>query len=62
MKPGGLARINPVSGKVRSIGPSDGLACDPEDVFMDREGRLWLPTLCGLFINERPSDRTAWRE
>jgi PAS domain S-box-containing protein len=54
MKPGGLARINPVSGTVRHIGPGDGLACDPEDLFVDRHGRLWLPTACGLFLNQRP--------
>jgi ligand-binding sensor domain-containing protein len=54
MKPGGLARIDPASGKVRRIGAREGLACDPEDVFVDRQGRLWLPTACGLFRNERP--------
>jgi signal transduction histidine kinase/CheY-like chemotaxis protein/ligand-binding sensor domain-containing protein len=55
MKPGGLARINSVSGSARIVGRSDGLPCDPEDVFVDRRGRLWLPTLCGLFLNEQPS-------
>jgi ligand-binding sensor domain-containing protein len=55
MKPGGLARIDPVSGKIRLAGPKDGLPCDPEDVFVDRHDRLWLPTKCGLFLNERPS-------
>jgi ligand-binding sensor domain-containing protein len=55
MKPGGLARIDPVSGKIRLAGPKDGLPCDPEDVFVDRHDRLWLPTLCGLFLNEQPS-------
>ncbi len=55
MKPGGLARIDPASGKVRLVGPKDGLPCDPEDVFVDRHDRLWLPTLCGLFLNEQPS-------
>jgi PAS domain S-box-containing protein len=54
LKPGGLARIDPVSGKVRHIGAGDGLACDPEDLFVDRRGRLWLPTTCGLFLNEQP--------
>jgi PAS domain S-box-containing protein len=54
LKPGGLARIDPVSGKVRRVGPGDGLACDPEDLFVDRQGRLWLPTACGLFLNQRP--------
>jgi ligand-binding sensor domain-containing protein len=55
MKPGGLARIDSVSGKIRLAGPKDGLPCDPEDVFVDRHDRLWLPTKCGLFLNERPS-------
>jgi PAS domain S-box-containing protein len=54
-KPGGLARIDPVSAKVRPSGPTDGLPCDPEDVFVDRQGRLWLPTMCGLYVNETPS-------
>jgi signal transduction histidine kinase/ligand-binding sensor domain-containing protein/CheY-like chemotaxis protein len=55
MKPGGLARIDPVSGKIRLAGPRDGLPCDPRDVFVDRHDRLWLPTECGLFLNEQPS-------
>ena len=55
MKPGGLARIDPVSGKVRRIGTRDGLACDPEDLFVDRRGRLWLPTTCGLFLIKQPA-------
>ena len=55
MKPGGLARIDPVSGKVRRIGANDGLPCDPEDLFVDRRDQLWLPTACGLFLNKRPS-------
>jgi len=55
MKPGGLARIDNVSGKIRRIGAKDGLPCDPEDLFVDRRDRLWLPTGCGLFLNERPS-------
>jgi signal transduction histidine kinase/ligand-binding sensor domain-containing protein/CheY-like chemotaxis protein len=54
-KPGGLARIDPVSGKIRPSGSQDGLPCDPEDVFVDRHDRLWLPTMCGLFVNGTPS-------
>jgi PAS domain S-box-containing protein len=75
MKPGGLARIEPISGKISLVGATDGLPCDPEDVFVDRHGRLWLPTRCGLFRNDRPSvsnrvnrvetpesfGRTAWK-
>ena len=55
MKPGGLARVDPVSGKIRLVGLKDGLPCDPEDVFVDRHDRLWLPTMCGLFLNKQPS-------
>jgi signal transduction histidine kinase/ligand-binding sensor domain-containing protein/CheY-like chemotaxis protein len=55
MKPGGLARVDPVSGKIRSVGAGDGLPCDPEDVFVDRHDRLWLPTTCGLFRNDQPA-------
>jgi PAS domain S-box-containing protein len=55
MKPGGLARIDPVSGRIRTIGPKDGVPCDPEDVHVDQHDRLWLPTGCGLFLNDRPS-------
>jgi len=54
-KPGGLARIEPGSDRIRRITAVDGLPCDPEDVFVDRGDRLWLPTRCGLFVNERPS-------
>src|SRR5262249_5682324 len=54
-KPGGLVRINPVSGKISPSGPRDGLPCDPEDVFVDGRDRLWLPTMCGLFVNTAPS-------
>ena len=55
MKPGGLARMSPVSGTIHLIGKADGLPCDPEDVFVDRRDRLWVPTLCGLFRNDHPS-------
>jgi ligand-binding sensor domain-containing protein len=57
MKQGGLVRIDPVSGKIRLAGPKDGLRCDPQDVFVDRHDLLWLPTECGLFLNEHPSQR-----
>jgi PAS domain S-box-containing protein len=54
-KPGGLARIDPVTGKIRHVDRTDGLPCDPEDVYVDRHDRLWVPTACGLFRNDRPS-------
>ena len=55
MKPGGLARIDAISGRIRRVDQKDGLPCDPEDVFVDRHDQLWLPTRCGLFLNARPS-------
>jgi PAS domain S-box-containing protein len=55
MKPGGLARIDPVSGRIRLAGAKEGLPCDPADLFVDRHDRLWVPTGCGLFLNEQPS-------
>jgi PAS domain S-box-containing protein len=54
-KPGGLARINSVSGRIRRITAKDGLPCDPEDLLIDGQDRLWLTTACGLFLNKRPS-------
>jgi signal transduction histidine kinase/ligand-binding sensor domain-containing protein/CheY-like chemotaxis protein len=55
MKPGGLARIDPASGRVNLVGFKDGLPCDPADLYVDRSNRLWLPTACGLFRNDQPS-------
>src|SRR5262249_22655083 len=55
MKPGGLARIDPVSGRIRLVGRKDGLPCDPADLYVDRNDRVWLPTACGLFLNPQPS-------
>ena len=37
-------------------GSKDGLPCDPEDVFVDRHDRLWLPTAAACFsMTSRPS-------
>ncbi len=55
MKPGGLARVHPETGQIRLASAADGLPCGPEDVFVDRQDRLWVPTACGLFRNDRPS-------
>ena len=55
MKPGGLARVDTARGEVYNIRKLDGLLCDPEDVYVDRAGRLWVPTACGVFRNDRPS-------
>jgi signal transduction histidine kinase/CheY-like chemotaxis protein len=54
-KPGGLARIEPRTGKVHMISPRD-LACDGMNRgFVDSLDRLWLATSCGVFLNVRPS-------
>jgi PAS domain S-box-containing protein len=55
LKPGSLARLDPATGAIRIADHTDGLPCDPEDVFVDRQDRLWVPTACGLFRNDRPS-------
>ncbi len=54
-KPGGLARIDTATGRIHLIGAADGLACAPEDIFVDRQDRLWAPTGCGVFRNDHPS-------
>jgi signal transduction histidine kinase/CheY-like chemotaxis protein len=55
MKPGGLARIDPATGKVRLFGPDDGLSCQTSyRGFIDHLNRLWVATACGVFRNERP--------
>ncbi len=54
-KPGALARIDPPSGKITLAGKAEGLPCGPEDVFVDRRDRLWIPTSCGVFRNDRPA-------
>ena len=54
MKPGGLARIDP-NDRIHLVGSRDGLPCDPEDLIVDRNDRLWLPTGCGLFRIDQPS-------
>jgi signal transduction histidine kinase/CheY-like chemotaxis protein/streptogramin lyase len=54
-RPGGLARIEPTTGKIRLIGGSD-LACSSINRgFVDHLDRLWLATSCGVFLDERPS-------
>ncbi len=60
MKPGGVARIDPGTGKIRRVGPAEGLACGAvHRGFIDSRERLWLATACGVFRNDRPaaSDR-----
>ncbi len=55
MKPGGLARIDPTNGKIRMVGSESGLLCNPEDLFVDQRDRIWVPTSCGIFRNDRPA-------
>jgi signal transduction histidine kinase/CheY-like chemotaxis protein len=60
IKPGGLARIDPATGKIRHVGPAEGLACGTlHRGFIDHLDRLWVATGCGVFRNDRPaaSDR-----
>ncbi len=60
MKPGGLARIDPETGKIRNVGPAQGLTCGTvHRGFIDHLDRLWLATACGVFRNDWPvaSDR-----
>jgi signal transduction histidine kinase/DNA-binding response OmpR family regulator/streptogramin lyase len=54
-RPGGLARLDPASGKIRVISRQD-LACDaPGSIFVDRLDHLWMATACGVFLNSRPA-------
>jgi PAS domain S-box-containing protein len=54
-KPGGLARVDPATGKIHLAGAAEGLPCSPEDLFVDRQGQLWVPTVCGVFRTDRLS-------
>jgi signal transduction histidine kinase/DNA-binding NarL/FixJ family response regulator len=56
MKPGGVARVDPASGKIRLFGPADGLTCvTSHRGFVDHLDRLWIGTACGIFRNDRPT-------
>jgi signal transduction histidine kinase/CheY-like chemotaxis protein/streptogramin lyase len=56
VKPGGLARIDPATGKIRLFGATEGLPCETfQRGFVDHLGRLWVATPCGVFRNGRPS-------
>ena len=57
VKPGGLARINPATGKIRLFAAADGLTCGTSHrLFIDHMERLWVATACGIFRNDRPLD------
>src|ERR1039458_8345844 len=50
VKPGGVARIDPVTGKIRLFGQADGLPCATSHRgFVDHLDRLWVATACGVF-------------
>jgi signal transduction histidine kinase/CheY-like chemotaxis protein len=56
VKPGSVARIDPVTGKIRLFGQADGLPCETSHRgFVDHMDRLWVATACGVFRNDRPS-------
>lgn len=56
MKPGGVARIDPATGKIRRFGVKDGLTCGTSHRgFVDHLDRLWIATPCGVFRDDRPS-------
>jgi signal transduction histidine kinase/CheY-like chemotaxis protein len=54
-RPGGLARIEPISGKIHLVSRQD-LACDSLSfIFVDRLDRLWLGGSRGVFLNSQPA-------
>src|SRR5580658_3047722 len=56
VKPGGVARVDPATGKIRLSGAADGLTCPTSHRdFVDHLDRLWVATSCGVFRNDRPS-------
>jgi signal transduction histidine kinase/CheY-like chemotaxis protein len=62
VKPGGVARIDPASGKIRLFGPADGLPCvTSHRGFVDSLDRLWVATACGVFRNDRPAAAGRFR-
>jgi signal transduction histidine kinase/CheY-like chemotaxis protein/ligand-binding sensor domain-containing protein len=58
-RPGGLARIDPATGKIHLISTPD-LGCDSvSSLLVDRLDRIWVGSPCGILLNSRPavSDR-----
>ncbi len=56
VKPGGVARIDSATGKIRLFGAADGLPCETSHRgFVDHLDRLWVATACGVFRDDRPS-------
>ena len=57
--PGGVTRLDPATGHIRSFGPSSGLENDRTmGVHIGPEGRLWVATDGGLYNSHHP-DRFA---
>jgi signal transduction histidine kinase/ligand-binding sensor domain-containing protein/ActR/RegA family two-component response regulator len=53
--PGGISRIDPLTGKIRVYGVSAGLADDRIiGIHLDAENRLWASTAEGLFRSDGP--------
>jgi ligand-binding sensor domain-containing protein len=62
VKPGGVARIEPETGKIRRFGTGDGLPCGTSHRgFVDHLDQLWIATSCGVFRNDRPSSSGVFR-
>jgi signal transduction histidine kinase/ligand-binding sensor domain-containing protein/CheY-like chemotaxis protein len=60
VKPGSLARVDPVTLHIRLFGAAEGLTCGMSHRgYVDHLDRLWVATACGVFRNDRPavSDR-----
>ena len=56
LKPGGVARVDPVSGRIRQFGASEGLPCGTSNRgFVDHLDRLWIASSCGVFRNDHPT-------
>jgi ligand-binding sensor domain-containing protein len=56
VKPGGVARIDPATGRIRMFRAADGLSCAAAHRgLVDHLDRLWVATACGIFRSDRPS-------
>jgi len=62
LKPGGVARIDPATGKIRLFGRAEGLPCGTSHRgFVDHLDRLWVATACGIFRNDGPPASERFR-
>jgi signal transduction histidine kinase/ActR/RegA family two-component response regulator len=59
-KPGGLSRIDPATGIVRTLGLEDGLGQKLNRGLVDHLGRLWVAAADGLFRNDAPCSSTRF--